>query len=471
VKALAELVWSRARNEGSRTAVVTRGERVSLSRLVERAEALALELAARLSAHPARALVRSRDPFEVLVFVLGCWRADCSAVVLHEATPAESVARIGRRLGASALLQDGHWSGPCAPAPRPPDPREALVLATSGTSGAPRLVALPGDSALVNTRAIAAELGLDEQTRLLVAQPLSRAYGLVGACLTGLRSGAEIHLEPGATPPPVLQRAIRERELTVVQGAPAFFQLFMQYWNGKPFPSVRVWTTGGELASRELLGSLRRAFPRARGRIIFGMTELGPRISHAPAEDPRVLRGFIGRPFDHIDWRIEAAQAADAPGRLRLRGSAAFLGYVAKDGGYEGIDPDGYFTSPDLVSRDADGVGLVYHGRHDQLFKVGGHIVNPALVEQTLVALPGVADARCYPEPDPILGQVVIAEIVAAPELRDETLLAACRSALDPPSVPRRMRRVQRTERVGAADKRARPLRCPGAAEPGSAPP
>ncbi len=460
MNAVAEAIWSRARAARTRTAVVTGREHISYSELIDRAEALAAEIRARATSPPARVLVRSRDPLEVLVFVLACWRTGCSAVVLHETSPPDNVANVGRRVGASAVLQDGRWiEGPEeGETRRPPDPNEALVLTTSGTSGAPKLVALPAASVYLNLEAIAAELVVDERDRLLGAQPLSRAYGLVGACLVGLRAGAEIHLEPARTPAPILQRAIRDRELTIVQGAPAFFQLFATYWNGKPFPSVRTWNTGGELSGPLLLGRIQEAFPRARGQVVFGMTEFGPRISHTPVDDPRVFEGYIGRPFDHIEWHIEkGGEQAGQGGRLRLRGPSMFLGYVGADGGYEGIDADGFFTSPDLVALDADGIGLVYRGRRDSLFKVGGFIVNPAVVEQALVRLPGVLEAQCLAEPDPVLGHVVAAEVVATDQSVDpELLLAACRQTLEPPSVPRTIHLVPRLARGGAGSKRTR---------------
>ena len=135
-----------------------------------------------------------------------------------------------------------------------------------------------------------------------------------------------------------------------------------------------------------------------------------------------------------------------------------FIGYIGSDGdgGYSGYGDDGFFATSDLVCVDAQG-RLRYRGRADARVKVGDHLVNPMVVEQLLLTAPGVLNARCIPEEHPILGRVLVAEVVSSSEgVADvDALRSLCAGALEPALVPRDFRIVSEL-RTTAAGKRAR---------------
>lgn len=408
------------------------------------------EEAARRAGHPGvRVVLCHIDPLDALLHVLGCWRHDLIPVLLHDGTPPRKVAEVAHEVGAAAVRSEDGWSDPPegTHVREVPDPAEALVLTTSGTTGAPKLVALPDRSVRRNAESIGRALGIDAADRLLVATPLSHAYGLVGMCVTALWAGASMHLFAAGTTATILQRRIRNDALTVVQGTPSFYRLFLGFWSGRPFPSVRVWTVAGDASSPELRAKLAEAFPAAVGLIGFGMTEAGPRVSHLPVTDPRADHGGVGVPFDHLQWSIRPAAdgAPDGVGRLVLRGESMFLGYVEPTG-YSGVDDDGFFTTSDLVRRDDRG-GLIHLGRSDSRVKIGGRLVSHEEIDDirpVLLGLPGVRDARCHAEPHPLLGHALVAEVAAAPGavLDGDALRTACRERLDAPLVPHEIRIV-----------------------------
>jgi len=444
--------WERfdddARRHASRLAVVTPEDRLSYDALRRRALAAAAEiLHVSGSARPCRVLISSRDPLAILEGVLGAWAAGAVPAVIHENTPAPLLARLARilrpvfsiheRLPARAAAAAGSWSaGEVSPR------AEGLVLTTSGTSGIPKLVALPHKSVLLNVGTISATLSVREDDKFHLALPLSHAYGLISNALVALLVGAEVHLFRPGTPPPVLQSGIRREEATVIQGPPSFFRLFLAFWNGKPFPSVRVFTFGGERYSPELAAGLAGVFPQGQGLTAYGLTEAGPRVSMLALSDPRQLRGGVGTPFPYLEWKLAPVEGEDprGAGELLLRGPSIMLGYLRPDGGYEGLDENGFLHTRDLVAADAGGC-LFLKGRLDSAFKVGGRIVHPQEVEAALLSVPGIAEALCRPEAHAMLGNIVRADVVAAADATVTVagIRAACAESLEPYKIPARI--------------------------------
>jgi acyl-coenzyme A synthetase/AMP-(fatty) acid ligase len=451
------MIWEefsqRVDEHASRVAVVDGGRELTFSGLRHAALARARQLPAP-AVHPAprRVLIRESKPAAALVAVLACWSRGHVPVMLRDRTPdglVETVRRWTRPVaelsdgGESEILTDPHAPEPAANTFSARD--EALVICTSGTSGNPKLVALPAESVCLNAATIAASLGLQPDDRVAVPTPLGYLYGLMGGCLAALWSGASCHLfEPGG-PLTTLQTAIRAHGLTVVQGPPTFFRLFLGYADGTTFPGVRVVTTGGEALSDGLIDELGRTFPAAKKLALYGMTEAGPRISHEDFLNGGGRDGCIGEPYAHFAWTLEPGEWSDetGAGRLAIRGPSMFLGYIGRDGTRQHPHNDGFFRTNDLLARSADG-RLHFRGRIDRIFKSGGRLVNPGAVEDVLRRHPGVREAVCLAVPHPLLGLALEAEIlpVRGASLDAGALAAFARQECEPHAVPRQFRLV-----------------------------
>lgn len=475
-------IFERVALHADRVAVVAGDQRWTFVELAGLADAVARRLPAEGGSRPRRFLVRQHDPFALLVHVLGCWRAGCVPVVLRDSMTDRQVADLAAWLRPAgtlaAELPDAATDGAAGgrdPGPDRFEPRdEALVICTSGTTGTPKLVALPAESVCRNAGVIGASLGLDETAVVAVNTPLGYMYGLMGGCMASLWSGATCHLFQPRAPLTELQAAIRRDGVTVVQGPPSLFRLFMAYWNGEPFTGVKTVTTGGEPLGHDLRQALGHAFPNARRLFLYGMTEAGPRLSHQAFEAGGGVEGCVGTPYPHVEWRVDpvvgdpvsGGPADHGAGRLVLRGPAMFLGYVAADGGYEGLDADGFFHSNDLVKVGA-GNTLSFRGRLDRIFRSGGRLVNPEAVERVLEAHPTVAEAACFPETHPVLGLALAAEVlpVAGVTIDEAALLRWCSERVEAHAMPRRIN-AGGGWGVAESGKRRRPA---GPATPGDA--
>jgi len=93
-----------------------------------------------------------------------------------------------------------------------------------------------------------------------------------------------------------------------------------------------------------------------------------------------------------------------------------------------------WFPTGDLVRIDGDRVHFV--ARKTDIINVGGNKVFPMDVERVLREVSGVADVRVYPAPSSLVGEVVAADVVAAPtEAQQEVqrqLTAHCVQRLQP---------------------------------------
>jgi acyl-CoA synthetase (AMP-forming)/AMP-acid ligase II len=138
-----------------------------------------------------------------------------------------------------------------------------------------------------------------------------------------------------------------------------------------------------------------RPRPGARANL-FGMTESGGPYCGArlDVDLPVEKHGSCGRPFAGIEVRIvepgtSRAVASGVQGEIQLRGPNMMRAICGRTHS-EVFDADGFYSTGDLGSLDADGY-LWYAGRCDDMFKVKGATVYPTEVESGLRSIPGVA--------------------------------------------------------------------------------
>ncbi len=136
------------------------------------------------------------------------------------------------------------------------------------------------------------------------------------------------------------------------------------------------------------------------------------------------LRGPDGRPVE----------GPDRDGEICIAGSILMTGYLVEAGGGRAEPVGPVLRSGDLGRFDRDGY-LSITGRLKDVIIRGGENLSPNLIEEALVAVPGVAACCVVGQPDADLGEVPVAVIVrqSGPEggaLVAEQLDAAVLAAL-----------------------------------------
>jgi acyl-CoA synthetase (AMP-forming)/AMP-acid ligase II len=183
------------------------------------------------------------------------------------------------------------------------------------------------------------------------------------------------------------------------------------------------------------------------------------------ATDPdEVIATTVGRPTPEVELRVVDGAGRPVPagavGEVWSRSPAMMRGYW-RDPALTAtvVDADGWLHTGDLGFVGEDG-NLRLVGRLKEMYIRGGYNVYPAEVEAVLTDHPGVARAAVVGAPDPILGEVGVAFVVAtegaAPPTPDE-LRAWCRARLADYKAPDRVEVVSDlpTTSMLKIDKRA----------------
>jgi acyl-CoA synthetase (AMP-forming)/AMP-acid ligase II len=173
------------------------------------------------------------------------------------------------------------------------------------------------------------------------------------------------------------------------------------------------------------LAALRRALPGVRLKQTYGLSELG--VFSTQSRDTGSLWMRVGG---------EGFETKVVDGTLRIRTASAMLGYLNTDA--QPFDAEGWFDTQDEVEVDGEYIRIL--GRRSEVVNVAGQKVYPAEVESVLLQMDNVRDALVSGKPNPVTGQVVVAEVrlaeSEAPEAFEERLRAFCAGRLDDYKIP-----------------------------------
>lgn len=275
-----------------------------------------------------------------------------------------------------------------------------LILATGGTTGRPKLVLHDLDALLRTVRVAAVP-----PCRLM---PLLR-FDHIGGLDTAWRAlgaGHTLVAPPGELTPEAVAAQVAGQRVEILPATPSFLNLLLLAGLEREhdLASLRIIPYGAEPMPEQLLARLRRAFPRVEFVPRFGTSETGALPVRGSGEGME-LRNRGGE----FEWKV-------VEGELWVRSPARALGYLTETPG--GFEADGWFRTGDMAEILPNGAVRVL-GRREEWINVGGEKVLPGEVEDVLLAHPEVADCRVMARANPVLGQVVAAEVVWRGSERD----------------------------------------------------
>ena len=323
----------------------------------------------------------------------------------------------------------------------------ASIIYTSGSTGEPKGVMLTHRNMLTAATSVSSYLDNRSDEVILCALPLSFDYGLYQVIMA-FREGARVVIEPGFTwPTKVLRRMERER-VTAFPGVPTMFALLaaQRTLAGYDLGSVRyVCSTAAALPIKHIR-FLRDTFEGARIYSMYGLTEC-QRVSYLPPEDVERKPECVGRPIPNTEvWIVDDEGERLGPGevgQLVVRGATVMAGYWRKpEATARRLAPgplpgERVLMSGDLCRIDEEG-DLYFVARMDDVIKSRGEKVPPQEVENALVDIEGVREAAVIGRPDEVLGQAIVAFVVAAPgaTLDPAQIRVECRRRLEAHMVP-----------------------------------
>jgi acyl-coenzyme A synthetase/AMP-(fatty) acid ligase len=283
---------------------------------------------------------------------------------------------------------------PCMPAAQAAAPASSpfVYVATSGTTGVPKIAVFRHDALLCNARNCIGRLQLDARDRIIIPVPLAHMYGLGAAFLPGVQTGASIRLVGEANLLRYLQ-AEAEFEPTVAFLTPSFCHLLLKgRKQGRPY---RLTVLAGDLASERIFAD----YEQRHGCTVnlYGSTELGVISAGCPQDSFEARRDTAGKPLPGVRLAPPAgeglaAQAAGGLFPLRIDHPYGCAGY-ADDAGHptmpKTLYEDGWYNTRDLGRLDDDG-RIQVSGRFDHAVKRDGVLVAFADVERVLLQVDGI---------------------------------------------------------------------------------
>jgi acyl-CoA synthetase (AMP-forming)/AMP-acid ligase II len=234
---------------------------------------------------------------------------------------------------------------------------------------------------------------------------------------------------------------MRRHGVTHASATPTYWRFVLAEMrsDGGPVPELQQITLGGEAVPPDLLATLGQTFPHARISQIYAASEFG---SSGSVRDNR-----NGLPVSVLDRPDDAdIQMKIVDGELWVRSRVGMVGYYDEEIG----DADAWRPTGDLVEVVDD--RILFVGRKSDIINVGGVKVHPAVVEERVMSVPGVAMARVFGRKSPVSGAIVAVEIVAEDGADRDDVEAAVREAcadLVAAARPRSVRFVDVIETTG----------------------
>ncbi len=302
----------------------------------------------------------------------------------------------------------------------------AVMLYTSGTTGAPKGAPLSHGNLLASATAVALAWRWTAEDRLLLTLPLFHMHALGVGVNGALAAGAQIILRPGFDAADVTERCAGG--VTMFFGVPAMYQRLAAAGSARSLAGLRLLVSG----SAPLRPALAQAIAQATGQLPlerYGMTETVMLTSN-PLDGPR-KPGRVGLPFPGVELRLSAER------EVEVRGPNVFGGYFGRpDADAQAFTADGWFRTGDLGELDDDG-HLRLVGRSKELIITGGLNVHPLEVEEALAGFPGVREVAVVGRPSEEWGEAVTAVVVADRVLDPALLRAHAAQQLAPYKVPK----------------------------------
>jgi O-succinylbenzoic acid--CoA ligase len=261
----------------------------------------------------------------------------------------------------------------------------AVVIGTSGSTGAPKGVELSAAALRHSAQASLDRVGARPGERWLCCLPVTHVAGLQ----------VLVRSLVGGTEPVLADRAdaatLAASGCSHVSLVPTQLQRLLESDVDKSTPLAQFSSVllGGAAAPAGLLAAARAA--RVPVVTTYGMTE--------------TCGGCVydGVPLDGVRVKIGEDE------RVWLGGPVLFTRYR----GAGGAPADNWFRTGDLGRLDESG-RLAVRGRADDVINTGGHKVVPGEVAAALENCPGVRDVAVVGQPDPEWGERVVAVVAPA---------------------------------------------------------
>lgn len=348
--------------------------------------------------------------------------------------------------GTPSLRRLAGVSKPAAPLRPALDTDTALLLRSSGTTGAPKLIPVTHRNLLAMAEKFGSALWfhLRAEDRAACVLPLYYAAGLKTSLFVPLILGASVGF------PPEGQALDIQKWVDALQ--PTYLSLSPGLLNGL---LDRLKASSHEIDCSSLrfvmcaaaylpddVRSAAEAMLRVPVLEFYGLSEAGVMASN-PLPPGKRKAGTVGLPAPGELLIVDNNRnpvADGSVGQIMISGPTVTPGYILTNPSLAGEFQDGWLLTGDLGRIDADGY-LSIVGRTKEVINRGGEKVFPYEIEKAMLQHPAVLEAAAFGVPHPRLGENVAAAAVLRPgsTLSERELKEFLATRLSGYKLPRRL--------------------------------
>jgi acyl-CoA synthetase (AMP-forming)/AMP-acid ligase II len=389
--------WRDLEAFGDRPALLAEdGTETSYRALAEHADAFVAAARRLLPKGPERPLVlmETASEAEPVAAYLGALRAEWPVILVAEGATADDprifetyrpnlfFRRTGESWAVSAVGAD----------PIAMHPDLTLMLSTSGTTGAPKLVRLSTANLEANARAIAEYLEIGTSERAITTLPFHYSYGL-SVLHTHLLRGACLVLTDRSVVEDAFWEAFTRNRVTSMALVPSQFELLDSIaFERRELPTLRTITQAGGKLAESIIRRYATLARRGGWRlfVMYGQTEASPRMAYLPPEALEANLGTIGRAvpggrFEIVGSDGRAITEAGVAGELVYHGPNVMMGYATCRTDLALPPGPPILHTGDLAERTASGYYRIT-GRISRFVKMFGLRIGLDEIEQRLGA-------------------------------------------------------------------------------------
>ncbi len=300
----------------------------------------------------------------------------------------------------------------------------AILLFTSGTTGAPKAAVLRHSHLVSYILGSVEFMGAGDEEATLVSVPPYHVAGMAALC-SSVYAGRRVVQLPNFDAASWVDTAIKE-SVTHAMVVPTMLSRIVDELEKRPgvsIDSLRALSYGGGKMPRPVIEKALRLLPDTNFVNAYGLTETSSTISVLGPEDHRnalesqeesIRRRLssAGKPLPNLEVSIRDEEGkivvAGTSGEIWVRGeqvSGEYLGHGTK------LTGDGWFPTNDGGFLDEEGY-LFVEGRIDDIIIRGGENISPGEIEEALLTHPEIRDAAAIGMPDTQWGEVIVAVIV-----------------------------------------------------------
>ena len=269
-------------------------------------------------------------------------------------------------------------------------PELALMLSTSGSTGATKFVCLSRTNIEENASSIIEYLEITAEDITPLSLPFFYSYGL-SIVNSYLSAGATLLLTSKSVTEASFWRDFDQFECTGFAGVPYSYEVLEKL----PFytqdrPTLRYCTQAGGKLSAELVKkiALRSEQEGWEFYVMYGQTEAAPRISYLPPDQAAKHPESIGIPIPNgnlylVDENDNPIDQPDIKGELVYSGPNVMLGYAESDTDLNQLEGQEFLHTGDIAYRDENGLYYLV-GRMKRFLKLFGLRISQDEVEAHL---------------------------------------------------------------------------------------